>query len=99
MIDIQAIRDRAKSPDPYANLQVLDLCDEVERRQWISVEKRTPSSDDSVLVWDGEDYFIADYCGLSVNGDVKWDTTEGWIYNVLYWMPLPEPPEDSDEKV
>ncbi len=31
MIDIQAIRDRAKSPDPYANLQVLDLCDEVER--------------------------------------------------------------------
>ena len=31
MIDIQAIRDRAKSPDPYANLQVLDLCDEVDR--------------------------------------------------------------------
>ena len=31
MIDIQAIRDRAKSPDPYANLQVLDLCDEVGR--------------------------------------------------------------------
>ncbi len=115
MIDIQAIRDRAKSPDPYANLQVLDLCDEVERLRgrWISVDEQLPPIE--MPAWlkqegrirpifigchtdTGEGLLWADCNGSEYWTGSKWRCAEAEFddYKITHWMPLPEPPEDSD---
>ena len=101
MIDIQAIRDRAKSPDPYANLQVLDLCDEVDqlRGRWISVDERLPEEAEQEskpfglcwLVTDGKDVAFSQMHPANWNKE----DADGFTEMVTHWMPLPEPPEDK----
>ena len=52
-------------------------------REWIAVTERLPMDDVRVLAFDGEDVFESEYWG----GGWEWDA------DVIFWMPLPEPPE------
>lgn len=61
---------------------------EAERR-WIPVSERLPEGSGHYIVFDDHGdimscEFLADY-----KGEPLWDDDDG----VLYWMPLPEPPE------
>ena len=51
--------------------------------EWIAVTERLPMDDVRVLAFDGEDVFESEYWG----GGWEWDA------DVIFWMPLPEPPE------
>jgi len=54
--------------------------------EWISVEDELPERFGQYLGWDG----------MSV--DIEWFVDGEWLVGgVTHWMPLPEPPEDSDE--
>lgn len=87
--------------------QIAKLCALYDKHanpsRWIGVEERLPEAGERVLVWFdhytspavatwflGEGFF-ADY----PDGTAEHDTVE--ICYVTHWMPLPEPPEASDE--
>lgn len=55
---------------------------------WISVKDRLPSYETMVIVY-------SELCGVGfgyLDGDEKW-YGDCHDEDVLYWMPLPEPPE------
>ena len=59
---------------------------------WISCSERMPAQDDWILIYSkhGEDMagqVQGEYVELS-------DGTLSWLGNALYWMPLPEPPQE-----
>ncbi|EKD5836231.1 DUF551 domain-containing protein [Escherichia coli] len=59
---------------------------------WISCSERTPPQDDWILIYSKHGEYMAgqvqgEYVELS-------DGTLSWLGNVLYWMPLPEPPQE-----
>ena len=71
------------------NARIAEL--EAERR-WIPVSERLPEKDGYYLVSDDHGdimscEFLADY-----KGEPIWD-----VAGVLYWMPLPEPPEMAED--
>lgn len=59
---------------------------------WISVKDRLPSHETMVIVY-------SELCGIGLafidNRDEKW-CGDCHDEDVLYWMPLPEPPEVED---
>ena len=60
--------------------------------EWIPVEERLPKPYEDVLVFDtlGE-IEVGDYSSV----DKFWNTHT--IGSVLYWMPLPKPPERTEK--
>lgn len=60
---------------------------------WISCSERTPPQDDWILIYSKHGEYMAgqvqgEYVELS-------DGTLSWLGNVLFWMPLPEPPKGA----
>ncbi len=60
---------------------------------WISCSKRMPPQDDWILIYSKHGEYMAgqvqgEYVELS-------DGTLSWLGNALFWMPLPEPPQDA----
>ncbi|HCO0493588.1 TPA: DUF551 domain-containing protein [Escherichia coli] len=59
---------------------------------WISCSERTPPQDDWILIYSKHGEYMAgqvqgEYVELS-------DGTLSWLGNALFWMPLPEPPQE-----
>lgn len=59
---------------------------------WISCSERMPDQDDWILIYSKHGEYMAgqvqgEYVELS-------DGTLSWLGNALYWMPLPEPPQE-----
>lgn len=62
---------------------------------WISCSERMPAQDDWILIYSKHGEYMAgqvqgEYVELS-------DGTLSWLGNALFWMPLPEPPEQDGE--
>lgn len=62
---------------------------------WISCSERIPPQDDWILIYSKHGEYMAgqvqgEYVELS-------DGTLSWLGNALFWMPLPEPPEQDGE--
>ncbi len=60
---------------------------------WISCSERMPAQDDWILIYSKHGEYMAgqvqgEYVELS-------DGTLSWLGNALYWMPLPEPPQEA----
>ncbi|HBH4599874.1 TPA: ead/Ea22-like family protein, partial [Escherichia coli] len=60
---------------------------------WISCSERMPPQDDWILIYSKHGEYMAgqvqgEYVELS-------DGTLSWLGNVLFWMPLPEPPKGA----
>lgn len=70
---------------------------------WVSVEDRLPAENESVLcITNGKPRENITLIATYQIG--SWNTTEGWIIDewpdwedaeVLWWMPLPEPPKED----
>ncbi|HCO2427426.1 TPA: DUF551 domain-containing protein [Escherichia coli] len=59
---------------------------------WISCSERMPAQDDWILIYSKHGEYMAgqvqgEYVELS-------DCTLSWLGNALFWMPLPEPPQE-----
>ncbi|HBL7684914.1 TPA: DUF550 domain-containing protein [Escherichia coli] len=59
---------------------------------WISCSERMPAQDDWILIYSKHGEYMAgqvqgEYVELS-------DGTLSWLGNALFWMPLPEPPQE-----
>ncbi|HGV0618180.1 TPA: DUF551 domain-containing protein [Escherichia coli] len=59
---------------------------------WISCSERMPDQDDWILIYSKHGEYMAgqvqgEYVELS-------DGTLSWLGNALFWMPLPEPPQE-----
>ena len=59
---------------------------------WISCSDRMPPQDDWILIYSKHGEYMAgqvqgEYVELS-------DGTLSWLGNALFWMPLPEPPQE-----
>ncbi|EPX4393273.1 DUF551 domain-containing protein [Escherichia coli] len=62
---------------------------------WISCSERMPVQDDWILIYSKHGEYMAgqvqgEYVELS-------DGTLSWLGNALYWMPLPEPPQEVSQ--
>ncbi|HCO8986690.1 TPA: DUF551 domain-containing protein [Escherichia coli] len=73
-------------------LNALDGNSPVTPDGWISCSERIPAQDDWVLIYSKHGEYMAgqvqgEYVELS-------DGTLSWLGNVLFWMPLPEPPQE-----
>ncbi|EQA9028106.1 DUF551 domain-containing protein [Escherichia coli] len=73
-----------------AMLQSQDNC---IKDGWISCSERMPAQDDWILIYSKHGEYMAgqvqgEYVELS-------DGTLSWLGNALYWMPLPEPPQEA----
>ncbi|HDQ1392858.1 TPA: DUF551 domain-containing protein [Escherichia coli] len=60
---------------------------------WISCSEQMPPQDDWILIYSKHGEYMAgqvqgEYVELS-------DGTLSWLGNALYWMPLPEPPQEA----
>ncbi len=60
---------------------------------WISCSERMPTQDDWILIYSKHGEYMAgqvqgEYVELS-------DGTLSWLGNALFWMPLPEPPQEA----
>ncbi|HAW3322446.1 TPA: DUF551 domain-containing protein [Escherichia coli] len=61
---------------------------------WISCSERMPPQDDWILIYSKHGEYMAgqvqgEYVELS-------DGTLSWLGNALFWMPLPEPPQEAE---
>ena len=71
-------------------------------RDWISVNDRLPNAEEEVWVYTySESTFIAWYWWDTKLDRARWTkiTTDRYIYDVRYWMPMnkPEPPIKDDK--
>ncbi|EOK5400816.1 ead/Ea22-like family protein [Escherichia coli] len=59
---------------------------------WISCSERMPAQDDWILIYSKH----SEYMAGQVQGEYVelCDGTLSWLGNALYWMPLPEPPQE-----
>ncbi|MXI73257.1 DUF550 domain-containing protein [Escherichia coli] len=62
---------------------------------WISCSERMPPQDDWILIYSKHGEYMAgqvqgEYVELS-------DGTLSWLGNALFWMPLPEPPQEVNQ--
>ena len=80
-------------------IAAIPAADVVERPRWIPVAERLPEGGDYVLCWHeyysySECRMVTDYgLGYQYNGIWGGEASNGHNARVLYWMPLPEPPE------
>ncbi|HAI8697565.1 TPA: DUF551 domain-containing protein [Escherichia coli] len=60
---------------------------------WISCSERMPAQDDWILIYSKH----GEYMAVQVQGEYVElsDGTLSWLGNVLFWMPLPEPPKGA----
>ncbi|MCQ0354764.1 DUF551 domain-containing protein, partial [Escherichia coli] len=62
---------------------------------WISCSERMPTQDDWILIYSKHGEYMAgqvqgEYVELS-------DGTLSWLGNALFWMQLPEPPQEVNQ--
>lgn len=66
--------------------------------EWISVKERLPEAGERVLATDG--YFVGEFF-LNMRGQwLRYDISGCLLVaslDILYWMPLPEPPKEEGE--
>lgn len=60
--------------------------------EWISVNDRLPERNEYVLVSTPYCKYI---CDVALFNGVAWYSCEksDYMFNIVYWMPLPEPPK------
>lgn len=75
--------------------------------EWISVQDRLPAKDDHTeyLITDGEHCFVGSYRHKAkawdshILGWIQMQSGGKWVdVEITHWMPLPEPPKESDTK-
>ncbi|EEX0323222.1 DUF551 domain-containing protein [Escherichia coli] len=76
-------------------LNALDGNSPVTPDGWISCSERMPPQDDWILIYSKHGEYMAgqvqgEYVELS-------DGTLSWLGNALFWMPLPEPPQEVNQ--
>jgi len=71
-----------------------------EYLEWFSVSERLPERGERVLAVTNGEPFVATYFGYG--HCTEWAGDCGWLVdddaNITYWMFLPEPPEDCNER-
>ena len=91
-------RGRAKAAQALSDACILAVAAlrEHERLRWIPVMERLPEQGERVLATDGE--FVGEFY---VNSRGKWkryndnDYSLMMALDILWWMPLPEPPKED----
>ncbi|WP_258140210.1 DUF551 domain-containing protein [Escherichia coli] len=74
-------------------LNALDGNSPVTPDGWISCSERMPPQDDWILIYSKHGEYMA---GQVQGGYVELsDGTLSWLGNALFWMPLPEPPQEA----
>ncbi len=90
---IRALREKASRD----NRKLLDAAaDALERQRWIPVSERLPEYGQPVLVarvYDPGQPLRVEQGKRDVNG--WWKVYGANVKRVLYWMPIPEPPEEE----
>nr|WP_033550029.1 DUF551 domain-containing protein [Escherichia coli] len=76
----------------FREISETSTCSPVIPAGWISCSERMPAQDDWILIYSKHGEYMAgqvqgEYVELS-------DGTLSWLGNALYWMPLPEPPQE-----
>ncbi|EJI7670776.1 DUF551 domain-containing protein [Escherichia coli] len=76
----------------YVRADLVNGNSQVTPDGWISCSERMPAQDDWILIYSKHGEHMAgqvqgEYVELS-------DGTLSWLGNALYWMPLPEPPQE-----
>lgn len=95
--DVLVTDIQAMDPVDAANLQQNDNCAAIAQ-QWIPVTDRMPEPGERVLATDGG--FVGE---LYVNSRGQWqrynvnDCSLLMALDILWWMPLPEPPKEVPE--
>ena len=95
--DVLVTDIKAMDPVDAANLQQTDNCAAIAQ-QWIPVTERLPEPGERVLATDGG--FVGE---LYVNSRGQWqrynvnDCSLLMALDILWWMPLPEPPKEVPE--
>lgn len=85
---------------PFEYLQSLTPARVVPAPRWISVKERLPEVGERVLATDG--YFVGEFF---LNRRVQWQryNVNNYLlmaaFDILHWMPLPEPPEETHHEV
>ena len=90
--------------DPYHVISAVAVLDKTPNltppNEWVSVEERLPENYTDVLCW--YEYFrYGDYnrmyqtygIGYCINGQWGGEVSNGTKCKVLYWQPLPAPPD------
>lgn len=95
--DVLVTDIQAMDSSDAANLQQNDNCAAIAQ-QWISVTERLPEQGERVLATDGE--FVGE---LYVNSRGQWkrynvnDQSLLMALDILWWMPMPQPPKEVPE--
>lgn len=95
--DVLVTDIQAMDPLDAANLQQNDNCAAIAQ-QWIPVKKRLPECGEHVLATDGG--FVGEFY---INKRGQWkrynvnDYSLLMALDILFWMPLPEPPKEVPE--
>ena len=85
-----------------ALLDLVDRCYTINPGEWISVKDRLPENGIDVLCW--YEYFrFGNYnqmyqtygIGYQFNENWSGEVMKGQNCKVLFWMPLPQPPEEN----
>lgn len=76
----------------YVRADLVNGNSQVTPDGWISCSERMPAQDDWILIYSKHGEYMAgqvqgEYVELS-------DGTLSWLGNALFWMPLPEPPQE-----
>ena len=68
------------------------------KNEWISVEERMPEKEGKYLICTTKGYVTFGYFGDYGNGKMTLyrDNPRFDYRNVIYWMPVPEPPKESE---
>ena len=66
-----------------------------ENNGWIKREDRLPNEDEHVLAWI-ESRYRPEYKSVTITHfyDGEFEIQAACHFNVLYWQPLPQPPEE-----
>ena len=86
--------------DGTAVYEAIDIIQQSQpQSHWIPCSERYPEQDERVLVTIGDyDFFVWD-CMSNCGEDYFWEDEHGFYHNkyeVLAWMPLPEPYREGD---
>ena len=66
--------------------------------KWISVKDRLPENDQFVIAFNQEDYYLDIYGWFGDHYDVGFmsDVLRDYAFKVTHWIPLPDPPKESE---